>query len=391
MIDKVVLKEMIESKFSSQTDFAKAANVSRNAVHNWLIGENTPTTSHLLDIVGALELNEVETGRLMAVPEVSLRFRKKGGDKLASSEARKFAKDLADTFFKLEQESDAESPMPHECFSINDPELAAVTIRDVLGLEPNQPVTLEGLIAKIRERCVSIYFYPFQKVGLAPDSDSREVALSAFLGNRISIFMDTNRTKDESLWDLCHEMAHIILNEDALPKGCDIEGFCNKVAQYLIYPKKVFEKNRIAALIDELRQNGKVTWDAIVRVFTHFSQYFDWSPMGLALALADYGLIRRQSKAFRFLMKFHKASFEKKTPKIDVLFFEKFEPSNFASMSEFFQNEIHASKEVFSAFWTLKDSAIAERISYRQFAKILGMDSGDTDELVRGWRQECEG
>src|SRR5690606_36111510 len=95
------------------------------------------------------------------------------------------------------------------------------------------------------------------------------------------------RTIDEINFDLCHELAHVVLGHSVTTD--DEEKLCNKVAQELVYPKAFLEqkKNALAAFTNA----GKFTWYIAREKFLELRREFDWCPKGLALSLKDNGFI----------------------------------------------------------------------------------------------------
>ena len=58
----------------------------------------------------------------------------------------------------------------------------------------------------------------------------------------IIIFANSARKSDEIAFDICHEIAHIVLGN--YEETDEIEKKCNSVAQELIYPKEFFIYNK---------------------------------------------------------------------------------------------------------------------------------------------------
>lgn len=113
-----------------------------------------------------------------------------------------------------------------------DPLLIANYIRkNLLSLSESEPVKLGDILMELKKHNIGVFFMPFNKIGLSfpKTSTNREVAFTAQKGERVIIFVDTNRKIDEVNFDLCHELAHVVLNHTITTD--DEEKLCNKVAQ----------------------------------------------------------------------------------------------------------------------------------------------------------------
>ncbi len=377
------LKDLIAAKFETIQKFSDAVGVSRASVSAWINGKSTPEDHRLFDIITILDLSEDETARLMNVPETTLVFRRVG---LGPSEEtiQNRSKDIANTFFKIDGSSYV---VNSQFFPIGnqttDHSAIADIIRGLLCLDKHEPVRLGDVLMELKKHNINVFFVPFHKIGITySTSNNKEVAFTATNGDRRIIFSDTQRTLDQVCFDICHELAHIVLNHiDATEEQ---EKLCNWVARELIYPKKFFldKKDAIEPFL-----NAEVTdWNTALSRAMELCREFDWSPMGLAIALKENGLIKGSSHEYKRLMKLNTLISNNKS--LDELFFTSFKIEDFESLQIFFNNEIIKNKDFFKPFLELKDAASCGRLSPRKFAELLNIDSGDADELIRLWAKK---
>lgn len=378
------LKEKIKERFKSQEVFADAIGVTRPTVSAWLNEKGQPEEHRFFDIVNALELTESEVDRLLNIPQVSVVFRKIGGSQSEDSIKEK-SKELADTFFKIDGSAYIVTGNLLSLKAQTDPIEVANHIRRILGIEKNQPVILNEVLVGLKKNNINVFFVPFEKIGITLptiQTSHKEVAFTAIKGDKKIIFVDTKRTRDESNFDVCHELAHIVL--DHTITNDDEERFCNKIAQELVYPIAFLNERK-----NDLQPfwNAKYSWTSVVSKFNHYYTEYDWSPKGLALALKENGFIKKDGHELKRLMRFH-AIGKPKIKMIDDHYFNNFDVSNFDKLTAFFNETIFKDKDVYKPFIEIKDAAIDGRISSRKFASLLNIDSGDADELVRSWETE---
>ena len=263
---------------------------------------------------------------------------------------------------------------------------AAQLIRQNLQMDAGKPVTFGLLLSELKRHNINVFFIPFRRIGLIVSTvANREVAFTARKGDRIIVFVDTERSRDQSTFDLCHELCHILLGHEEPSK--DDERLCNGAAQELIYPKQFFEshKEEMAVFWDAKTHS----WNRVNEKFHQMIREFDWSPRGLALALRGYGYIGKDSHEFKRLLSLEKLV-RKQHKSMDDLFFSGFNPNDSDQLERFFADDIQKDRNIFRPMIELKDAATFGHLSPRKLAEILGSDSGDTDEIVRSWRTKHE-
>lgn len=376
------LQSKINQKFSGKViDFARAVGVSKQAAYDWLNEKSSIEDRRVFDIAFALDLDEEETETLIGVPPTVLCFRKKGMDS-ADPKVRENSVNLANTFFKI----DASSYILKDSFTlgVRATELSAIAklIRQNLQIEGHIPVTFKLLLSELNRHNICVFFIPFHRLGLGLSrSTYREVAFTARKGDRMLVFVDTDRTKDEAVFDICHELTHILLGH--VDPSDEEELLCNKSAQELVYPKKFFETHPNE--LEVFSNATKYSWARVYEKFAQLNREFDWSPKGLALALRDYGFIGKSSHEFRRLLTLER-TFAKGRKTIDELFFQRFDPSALDNLEAFFSDDIQKDPDIFRPMIDLKDAAAFGHLSSRKLAEILTIDAGDADEIVRSWR-----
>lgn len=378
------LRAKIDEKFDSMGKFAEAIEVNRVTVSNWVRNIHEPESYRLLDIADALELTPSEVDTLMGIPSVSVVFRKIG--RTPSDESvRATSEQIADTFFKIDS---SDYPVRTNIYPISgapQPLEVANQIRTFLGIKNNEPVVLNEVFVELKRHNIAVYFIPFKKLNIAlPENTSnhREVAFSAFKGDRKFIFLDTERTKDGVTFDICHELAHILL--DHRETTDEEEELCNAVAQELMVPAALVRENEdiFRPFLDPM-----VPWVKMVSRFNQLYSEYDWSPKGLALALSNNGYFTKNSHQFRRLMKFD-FTWRKRLKTIDQQYFSDLDVSNYESLERFFSEIIYSNKDIYKPFWEIKEAALDGRLSYRRIASLLNIDSGDAEELIRSWEDE---
>ncbi|MBK8202605.1 MAG: ImmA/IrrE family metallo-endopeptidase [Bdellovibrionales bacterium] len=378
------LRAKIGEKFESIEKFADAIEVSRITVQNWLNQKHTPENNRLFVIADTLELAAEEIDTLMGAPKLSVVFRKIGGS-ASDDVVREKSQQLADTFFKIDGSAYSLRGNLYPITGASNPIDVANHIRKFLGLEKNEPVTLNEVLVELKRNNIAVFFIPFRKLNLSISentSSHREVAFTAFKGDRKIIFLDTERTRDGANFDICHELAHIVLDHRITTD--DEEKLCNSIAQELVYPAAFFADKR--ADIEPFISRA-AAWNTVVTRFNHFFTEYDWSPKGLALALAANELIARKSHPFIRLMRLDSLGRSKQVS-IDKQYFSTLDTSDFENLSAFFAETIFSNKDVYKPFLEMKEAALEGRLSPRRFATIMNIDSGDAEELIRSWEEE---
>lgn len=375
------LKTKITEKFSTQENFADQIGVARRTLLNWLSKKSIPN-EHLFSILELLDLDEHEEDILMATPKLSLVFRTKR-EMLPGKSAQELCQNLASSFVKFNTAAyETKNAIP----ILNNPTFDNVVavVRGFLSLKDDIPATLNSVLEALRTNGLRVIFFPFHRIGINIQKRDREVAFTAILGDKRIIFLDTNRTRDELLFDLIHELVHIVCGHPSTTTD-ELEHFCNDVAKEIIYPKTFFFKN--PKLLEFLKNCGTLNFIKVKEMITLVIKDFDWSSMGVALALQGHGHLNKSSHSYKRLMTI---SFKIKgqSQTFDDVYFETFNKTDFESLSIFFQNEIYKNKDIFNGFIELKNAATYGHLSPSRFAEILGLNRGDADELVKSWIKE---
>ena len=377
------MKAKAEQRFGSVEKFSDVIGVSKVAVYKWLSTSRIPE-DRVSQVVEVLKLDETEIDQLFNVPQVKLFFRKVGQTAPDKEVEDKF-RALANTFFKLDANNYAVEKnfirvIPESVLSV------ANHLRTILSLNQNEPASFSRTIVELKRYNVHVFFFPFQKSGQQVTvKATREVAFTAQKENRIIIFLDTGRTFDEALFDLCHELTHLVCNHESGRHNKEEEKFCNAVASELIYPKRFLETFLPKSpLLDNSTGIHKAA-----EAFQMLLSEFEWSPMGLALAFERDGKIAPRSDESRQLMKLQSV-YKQGEKTVDELFFESLDVQCFDSLSSFFNKDIQKDREIYKPIIELKKAATFDRVSSRRFGEIFGIDSGDADELVNSWRIQEE-
>lgn len=381
-------KNKVDETFGSVENFAQELGLSKNAIYKWLKTDRLPE-DRIVEIVEFLKLSEDELNEFFAIPKTELYFRKVGRDEPCDDELKKQFKALANTFFKLESSSDFVDDGLLSGVTSRSPSSIANYLRALLNIEKDEPAILYKIISELRRHKINLYFIPFQKFGFQLDTNKRkrEVAFTARKGSKIIIFLDTGRRIDEANFDVIHELTHIVCNHNPGAHRDEDEKICNDVAEEVVYPRLFLEKN--LELLDPFINAKKHSWQRTIELFQNMEVDFDWSPMGLALALRSYGHIKDRSAEFIRLMKID-GFFKKQSAKVGDLYYEAYDPTNYDKLVTFFEKEIQKDKEIYKPIIDLKRAATFEKISPRRFAEIFCIDAGDADELVNSWRLKEE-
>jgi hypothetical protein len=385
MVNISFLNQKIEEQFKGVDAFAKAIGLTKQAVYSWLRSETMPDESRVFDIVEALSLSEVDIDTLMGIPTTHVAFRTKG---LAEPEpdVKGRSISLAETFFKIDGSSYVVKEGILTGIGESEPAKLVSYIRGLLDIEVDEPLRFEDLLLGLKKYNVNVFFLPFKKLGLSRTTSSRrEVAFVARKGDRVIIFIDTERTIDQATWDICHELSHLIMHNNA--DTPEEERICNQVAKDLIYPTAFFKKHE--DVLNVFVSAKKYSSPMMNEIYHRLDREFDWSPMGLALALEGHGYIADQSFEKKRLMMLNSAVM-KTRKNIDKIFFSNFDPTNNSKFNRFFNEDIQANKEVFKPLLELRDAATFGKLSPRRLAEILMINSGDADELVRSWMEKQE-
>jgi Zn-dependent peptidase ImmA (M78 family) len=376
-------KAAIATKFKSQEDFATSIGINRRTLQNWFTSNNIPK-GKLFSILSSLDLDEREEDILLDRPKLQMVFRAKY-KKTTSEENKRVFSSFAETFMKLNGTSyslSEEFPRLAKPYSLK---TIVGTLRNLLALKESEPAKLFEVLEKLKEFNVNTIFFPFNKLGLEIELSTKEVAFTAFKEEKIIIFLDANRTFDESLFDLLHELAHIICNHVPENTTKEDETLCNSVAQELIYPHLFFTKNE---KLKEFFQNfSYVHINKVREVFKLLTKDFDWSPIGIALSFSTYGFIQRDSSQYRNLMSINK-QLKENNKTITDLFFENLVTSDLEKLLTFFSSDIYKSKDIYKGFLELKNGATFGHLSPRWMSEIFNVNPGDMDEIVRVWRDE---
>lgn len=387
MVNIGFLTKKIEEQFEGVDAFAKAIGLTKQAVYSWLRNETTPDASRMFDIVDALSLSEPEIDHLMGVPTTQIAFRTKGLSE-PEPDVKSRSISLAETFFKIDGSSYVVKDGILTGIGESEPSKLVSYIRGLLDIDADEPLRFEDLLLELKKYNVNVFFLPFKKLGLSrTNSSRREVAFVARKGDRVIIFIDTQRTIDQAVWDICHELSHLIMHKNS--DTPDEERICNLVAQELIYPAAFLKKHE--DLFKVFQSARKYPAPIMNEIYHRLDREFDWSPMGLALALKERGYIADSSFEEKRMMMLN-SSLMKTRKNIDEIFFSNFDPTNSSKFDRFFGKDIQANKEIFKPLLEIRDAATFGKLSPRRLAEILMINSGDADELVRSWmdKQEAE-
>lgn len=377
------LKSAITQKFGSQESFATAIGVSRRTLLNWFASNSIPNDK-VFSILSNLDLGEDEEDTLLARPKLQMVFRAKYKKATSTENKQKFS-EFADIFMKLNGGA----------YSLSDafPRLArpytlktvVATLRSLLVLKESEPAKLFEVLEKLKELNVNVIFFPFNQLHLELEENTKEVAFTAFKDEKIIIFLDTKRTFDQVLFDLLHELTHIICNHIPEETTKDDETFCNAVAQELIYPEMFYKRNERIITFFTGFQNIHV--DRVREYIKFLTKDFDWSPIGIALSLSSYGLLSKQSSQFKTLMMINKQLNENNKTIADM-FFANFDVSDVDKFVSFFSTDIYKSKDIYKGFIELKNGATFGHLSPSKMSELFNVNSGDMDEIVKIWRNE---
>lgn len=378
-----LLKSAITEKFGSQESFATAIGVSRRTLLNWFSSSSIPSDK-VFSILSSLDLDETREDALLARPKLEMVFRAKY-KKPTSEENKKKFRELADIFMKLNGNAyTLNEAFPRLASPFNFKTVVS-TLRSLLSLKDSEPAKLFDVLERLKEVNVNVIFFPFNKLNLELEENTKEVAFTAFKEEKILIFLDTNRTFDQSLFDLLHELTHIICNHVPDTTTKEDETFCNSVAQELIYPEMFFLKNeRVTSFFVNFSKFQIGPLKEIIRIL---AKDFDWSPMGIALSLCAQKRITRAGYQFRTLMVIHQ-QLRDSSKTIAELFFENFDTTNVDKFIEFFSLDIYKSKDIYKGFIELKNGATFGYLSPSKMSELLNVNSGDMDEIVGIWKKE---
>lgn len=375
------LKEKITEKFPTQEEFATSLGVTRRTLQNWISKCSIPEDK-VFGILDVLDLEEREEETLLNVPQTQVVFRTKHTRK-AEEDAEKVCKKIADSFLKLSSNTYKISESIPVLQEPHSKDTIVGTIRKIFALDESEPVILNDVLERLRAHNVSIIFFPFDKFGIDIQKQRREVAFTAVNGLKRIIFLDINRTVDEVLFDLIHELTHIVCGHLPTETTEEDEKFCDSVATEIIYPQMFFFKNE--TLTEFLRSN--INYLEVKEVIRRLTKDFDWCAMGLALAFESHGFIKKGTKSFNRLMQIN-SQMKKTNLSLDKMYFENFDTSNYDSIVSFFRDDLYKNKEIFNGFIELKNGAIYGHISPSRLSEILDMNRGDVDELVKAWVME---
>lgn len=380
------LRSKINDKFGTIENFADQLGLTRASVSRWLNERAEPEEDRIFDIINLLELSEDESDKLLDVAPTQVSFRR---NDMSASEIVTYerAKGIADTFFKI----NGSQYGVKEFLSIaTEQKLSVDLISDfirtnLLDLKSDEPASLQNVVAQLKKHSINIFFVPFQKLGLTEQHHSREVAFFVRKGSRAIIFADTERTLDQSLFDICHELAHLVINQ---PSSHDskVEELCNCVAEALIYPRDFFTKNAVPCtqLLSNLDANS---FNDYYELVYDLYQKFDWCPKGLSIALKNYGYIKEGSIEEIFLLEFNN-QYKEETRTIDQDYFAELNLNNLDSLIEFYEKHVNRKKDFYKPFVEIKNAAIFGRLSARRLSEVLCIDSGDADEIIKIWTKE---
>ena len=388
MINGAFLKKIVKDKGIKVPEIATELKVTPTAVYAWMNGEDNPKEHRVFELADYIGLSENEFDRLLGVPETKVYFRKMGLDN-SENNARIRAKELAETIFKI---GDGSYTVEKRFGAIQstDCQQVAIRVREFLEVENDEPVSFSDVLKELSKFKFSIFFLPLEKLKLSiPTTRSgskREVAYSAQSKDQYLIVVDTARSKDQILFDICHELSHLALGHSEETTE-EEEKLCNLVAQELIYPRKLLEGR--PDLLDVFKSAARNTYEQIIQRYRALASDFDWSPDGLSYALIEYGMIKKKSAENNILHSIKHITSNTRKP-LDAVLFKDFNTEDFDLLKKFFDQEIFNNIEIYRPFIELRNAASFGNLSSRRLAEILSIDSGDAYELVKSWELEQE-
>ena len=379
---KFAQKRIVE-KFGSQSNFAQKLGVSRRTLFNW-IQEGEVPSRYIMPFFDLLKLSGEEEAYVLNNPEVKLIFR--GGAVEQRVENLASAKDTVRTLFNLLVEKIASQ---QSFVVLQDPSLENVvrTLRGWLDLKNDEPASLNFVLGRLNYLGVPVIIFPFDILGMDAQSPSRKLAFTAHYDGRTIIFLDIYRRRDEALFDLMHELAHLVSGHQEDPSK-EEEAFCNVVAEALIYPAAFLKKQ--TSFLELLRTRDLAKHEEQLKLTEYvesFCQAFDWSGEVLPKALVQNGHLGKCSFMAKYLLAIGQY-LDQQVPTLAQLYFSKFERDNYDSLVEFFKNEISHDPVLFKGFHIIKTAAAYYHLSYRRLAEILHINPGDADELVKDWNRD---
>lgn len=382
-IDASFLDEMIASKFDSVAAFARELEVEPNAIRQWLKLKTKPEGRRIFQITDALDLDEEQINRLLCIPQTHIEFRKPFLS-TPDSEIEERARRISDTFFNLHPTRHIVQKGTFTKLKSRNSAQLAEHLREALGLRSDEPASLSRTILAAKSLNLSVFFIPFGAFRItSSESKTRETAFLAERGDAKIIFLDTGASIDRLAFDLCHEIAHLVIDEGFVRDKKKVEKLCNSTAQDLLYPKDYIKGN--TDLKEALSSDSALEAEDISRLTSSMRRDFNWSFMGIALAMHSYRFIKRDGYTFKKLMAMDRRT---RSRTIHSLYFSNFDPSDVDTLEQFFIEDIDRSNDYFAAFFILKEAVVSEQVSSRRLAEILSIDSGDADELAQSWMRQ---
>jgi transcriptional regulator with XRE-family HTH domain len=262
MLNVDLIKKRMRALGLTGPDLAKACEVSKQAVSDWLADGAVPRPKTLLLLAEKLEIEVdellLEEEDELAEPVVAYRMRnnrppttaaKEAGDEVARHLRQLAPLAGGETFFTHRR-------IPEHLLTQDCVPQAAAAARALLKLNPVEAVTHKHL------------FELFDKIGavLVPvfwggDKDGHENAMSVYLPDSCTTWVLFNlgcRLDDFSYW-LAHELGHSVSLH--VLQGDAGEKFAERFAQELLFPKEVAHQ-----ALDEIRKASKpmsvVNWFA---------------------------------------------------------------------------------------------------------------------------------
>jgi hypothetical protein len=386
MLNKTFFEDLIVSNFKTKTEFAKALAIKIPSVNEWIERGVIPQ-ARLLQVLELLKVtNDDERDKLFNVPKVSVCYRasKTAQENAIKPHIKSRAAWVAKIFLAIHDNkptSDLLNTLRSELQNQTDVKDVVSVIRRNFGLTEITPFVIDQSYFFLQSCGVNRFYLPFKKLGLNDPNGVNPLAFTAHRNNEFFVLCDSERSLDSMNFDSTHELVHILtgnMKED----DADIEKWVDLITEELIYPKALLLKEFPFLISDK---PTKIREFNLRKLNNLFNNYLSMSPRGFAKALVSYGFINKDHVVFKWFTEILHKQFARPTGsvygKMDFDFSDSYE------LETFYSKIVDTNPSLYPLFTDLRSALTNNQISVKNFSELFFLDSGDVDELRKGWLQ----
>ncbi len=190
----------------------------------------------------------------------------------------------------IEQRFDLPAPDLIEFARDDDPEMAAIALRQQWGLGE---LAISNLVHLMEAKGIRVF-------SLAEDTVDVD-AFSLWKDDVPFVFLNTMKSAERSRFDAAHELGHLVLHKHAIPTGTDVERDADKFASAFLMPASNIRASlsrleTVPSLI-KAKKNWKVSLAALAYRIHKLGIISDWHYRTLCIEMSKNGFTKKEPES----------------------------------------------------------------------------------------------